>query len=167
MTENPPAEPTRQAIAVRGRSAPGKVTGKLKAAISWMVWGGLPRDEAAAKAGLTPHGLYSALRKNHVKAEYLAECEVLRVSGRARRIHRLEALSEQDENKMAAVQASRALDAMGNDAAATAGTGLRAGLLIVVVDGQGKPLPMQPVQTPPRVIENDPINTPELEDGDR
>src|ERR1019366_1162755 len=153
MTENPPAEPTRPAIAVRGRSAPGKVTGKLKAAISWMVWGGLSRDEAAAKAGLTPHGLYSALRKNHVKAEYLAECEVLRVSGRARRIHRLEALREQDENKMAAGQAARALYSMGNDAPAIGGRGQRSGLLIVVVDGRGRPLPVQPLQPPPRVIE--------------
>jgi hypothetical protein len=40
-------------------------------------------------------------------------------------------------------------------------------MLIVVVDGAGRPLSVQPVQAPPRVIENDPINVHEPENGGR
>jgi hypothetical protein len=137
------------------RSAKGKVTGRLKLALEFMVWGGLKRGEASEKAKLTDDGLRRALKKRHVLAFYLQECETLRVSGRARRIHRLEELSEQNSNMQAAVNANRALENMAEDAAAAAGIVRPAGMLIVVVDGQGRPLPVQPA---PRVIENDPIN---------
>jgi hypothetical protein len=167
MNKNLPAKPTRQKIAARGRSAPGRVTGKVKAAIDAMVWLGLPRDQAAVRAGLVPHSLYCALRKRHVIQASNLECETLRASGRARRIHRLEELSEQNSNMQAAVNANRALENMGDDAAATAGTVQRAGMLIVVVDATGRPLPEQPMQPAPRVIENDPINAHERETADR
>ena len=58
MSENslpstlPTAFPTRQAEAVEGRSKRLPVTGKLKVAIEAMIWEGLPRKEAAAKAEL-------------------------------------------------------------------------------------------------------------------
>jgi hypothetical protein len=94
------------------RSQPGAVTGRLKRAIDLMVWQGLTRDDAALKAGLRPHSLYAAFRKSHVKQHYLSECEVLRVSGRAKRLHRLEELAAQDENRNAAVAAIRAADSI-------------------------------------------------------
>lgn len=103
----PPAIPDDQ----RKQSRKLQVTGRLKVALECMVWEGLKRDDAATKAGLTVHALYSALRKPHVKAEYLAQCEVLRTSGRARRIHRLEEISEATSNLNASVQAIRSLDA--------------------------------------------------------
>jgi hypothetical protein len=93
------------------------ITRKAKDAIDAMVWLGLPRDEAAKKAGLSDHGLYKALRSPPVKAYYLAECEMLRTSGRARRIHRLEAMLEQSDNKAAVINAALALEGMGNDQA--------------------------------------------------
>jgi hypothetical protein len=96
-------KPTRQAAAVAGRSAPLKVTGKLKIAIETMVWSGACRADAAKVSGLTDHSLRSALKKPHVKAAYLAELEVLRLSARARAFHRLVELSEQNDNKGAAV----------------------------------------------------------------
>src|SRR5262249_40548519 len=74
---------TRQAIAARDRSLPGRVTGKLYRAIDAMVWAGSSRKEAAQMAGLSDHGLRQALRRPHVLAFYLSECEVLRLSGRA------------------------------------------------------------------------------------
>jgi hypothetical protein len=94
-----------------------RVTGKVRNAIDAMVWEGLPRSEAAAKAGISEHGLYKALRKPPVKAYYLSECEMLRTSGRARRIHRLEAMLEQSDNKAAVINAALALEGMGNDQA--------------------------------------------------
>lgn len=160
MSENENLPMTRQARAVQGRSTKGHITGKLKVALDLMVHRGLTRDEAATEAGLTPHGLYSALRKPHVKAAYLAECEVLRVSGRARRIHRLEALTEQDENKQAAVNAARALDLMGDDTAATAGIGHRPGLVIVVVNQAGAEQRLAPPDSPgPGMVINHRVET--------
>lgn len=94
------------------------VTGKNRAAIDAMVWQGLKRSDAAKVAGLTDHALYTALTKPHVKAYYNQQCEVLRTSGRARRIHRLEAMLEQDDNKAAVINAALALENMANDQAA-------------------------------------------------
>lgn len=96
------------------KSLPLKVTAKLRTAIDAMVWQGIHRDDAARSAGLTPNALYAALRKPHVKAHYLSECEILRTSGRARRIHRLEEIAEATSNLNASVQAIRTLDAPDN-----------------------------------------------------
>ena len=109
--------PTRQARAIAGRSAPGKVTGKLKLAIEAMVWFGACRADAAKIAGLTDHSLRTALKKPHVKQAYLAELEVLRLSARARAFHRLVELSEQNENRGAAVAAVRTMVLEGQDEA--------------------------------------------------
>jgi len=117
MTDCTVVAPTRQAVAARNRSLPGRVTGKLHKAIDAMVWEGASRKEAAKAAGLSDHGLRQALRRPHVLAHYRAECEVLRTSGRAKRLHRLEQLAEQDENRNAAVAAIKAAEQIGDDAA--------------------------------------------------
>jgi hypothetical protein len=111
------AKPSRQALAIPGRSAPGKVTGKLKVAIETMVWSGACRADAAKIAGLTDHSLRTALKKPHVKQAYLAELEVLRLSARARAFHRLIELSEQNDNRGAAVAAVRTMVLEGQDEA--------------------------------------------------
>lgn len=147
-------EPTRQAIEVRGRSAPGRVTGKLKTAIELMVWQGERRDSAATLAGLTDHGLRSALRKSHVKAAYLAELESLRTSERARNVHALVDVRDASDNAMARVAAAKELERSASEQAPFTGAPMRAGMLIVVVDATGRPFTTQPA---PRVIENDPI----------
>ncbi len=108
------------------------VTRKVKAAIDAMVWEGLKRADAAKQAGLAEHSLYVALTRPHVKQHYLSQCEVLRLSGRARRIHRLDAISEQDDNKQAAVNAIRALDNMAEDEAASTTRRSSPGVTIVI-----------------------------------
>lgn len=115
---------------------PERVTRKVQDAINAMVWFGLPRAEAAQKAGMTEHGLYKALRRPPVKALYLAECEVLRVSGRARRIHRLEQMVEQDDNKAAVVNAALALERLGENIDGSRASTAMPGLQIVIVQGQ-------------------------------
>lgn len=116
-----------------------RVTGKVRTAIEAMVWQGLPRKEAAELAGLSEHGLYKALRKPPVKAFYLDECEMLRTSGRARRIHRLEAMVEQDDNKAAVVNAVLALERLGETQGnANAGHSITPGVVIQIV--QAAPL---------------------------
>jgi hypothetical protein len=140
---------TRQAAAIAGRSAPGKVTGKLKLAIEAMVWGGACRADAAKIAGLTDHSLQTALKKPHVKGAYLAELEVLRLSARARAFHRLVELSEQDDNKGAAVAAVRTMVLEGQDELQRGfggGAAHAPGLVIQIIGAD----------PPPKVIEHDP-----------
>jgi len=111
-----------------------RVTGKNRAAIDAMVWEGLTRSDAATKAGLTDHSLYVALTKPHVKAYYAQQCEVLRTSGRARRIHRLEAMLEQSDNKAAVINAALALESIGTDqATANAAQSVQPGVIIQIV----------------------------------
>jgi hypothetical protein len=133
-----PEQKEPQHVSKSGRKL--TVTRKVRAAIQQMVWHGLKRDEAAAAAGLTDHSLYVALRSPHVKAYYLAECEVLRTSGRARRIHRLEQMVEQDDNKQAVVNAVRALELMSDDdGSAVARANTLPGLQIVIQTGSPQP----------------------------
>lgn len=127
-------QPTRQQLAAQDRSLPGKVTGRLKRALDAMVWQGLKRAEAAQAAGLTDHSLYTALRRPHVKGYYLSECEVLRLSGRARRIHRLEQMVEQDDNKQAVINAARALDYQSDEQVTRGGQLAQPGFIIQVIN---------------------------------
>jgi hypothetical protein len=82
MPENslPTAVPTRQAIEAKDRSQRMRVTGKLKVAIEAMIWEGVPRADAAAKAGMADSSLRFALRKPHVLAHHNAELASLRTS---------------------------------------------------------------------------------------
>lgn len=123
-----------------------RVTGKLKAAIDAMVWDGLPRKQAAAKAGMTEHGLYKALRKPPVKAVYLSELEVLRTSERARNIHALVDVRD-STNQMARVQAVKALEQLSDEQQANAQRVQTPGLVIQIN--------MQPGTAAPAVIDSD------------
>lgn len=112
-----------------------KVNGKNRAAIDAMVWQGLNRRDAAKTAGLTDHALYTALTKPHVKAYYLSQLDVLRTSERARNIHALVEVRDQLDNKMARVQAVKALEQISDDAPANGGGSALPGLQIVIVQG--------------------------------
>src|SRR6185436_9415778 len=101
--------PRTPAEAVVGRSGRLKVTGKLRVAIEAMVFKALPRDKAAAFAGLTEQAVYAALRKPHVCAFYDELLEVLRTSERARNLHTLYEVRD-GTNQMARVQAVRTLE---------------------------------------------------------
>jgi hypothetical protein len=124
MTDTTPFAPptTRQAIEAVNRSYPGKVTGRLRAALLDMVWKGSRRDDAAKANNMSIHGLREALRKPHVKAFYLAELGVLRDSERPKTFHRLCDLRDQDENKNAAVAAAKALEQISDEQTNRPGT---------------------------------------------
>lgn len=153
-----PAEPTSR--------KPG-VTGKVRRAVDAMVWLGLHRDKAAEHAGLAVHSLYQALRRPPVKAYYLDQCETLRTSGRARRLHRLEALAAQDDNLNAAVAAIKAAEQMGEqDVSRTNGGAAQTpGFLITIVNTAALgPSHALPNTRQPATIEAQPIdNTAERE----
>lgn len=126
--------PSRQAIEAKDRSAPLRVTGKLRAAIDLMVWQALTRADAAKQAGITEHGLYSAFRKPHVKAHYLSELEVLRTSERARNIHTLVEVRDQTTNQMARVQAVKELEQSAETQARSTGSLSLPGLTIQIIN---------------------------------
>jgi hypothetical protein len=113
------------------RSSPGKVTGKLKTAIQLMLEG-VKRDDAAAKAGLTSHALYSALRKPHVRQHLASEMQVLRDAARPRAFHRMVQISEQDDNKAAAVAATKALLGVDDEQEQRRSAAPSPGLVIVI-----------------------------------
>src|SRR6516225_8760233 len=133
----PPTVPTRQALEAVNRSYPGKVTGRLRAALLDMVWKRSRRDDAAKANNMSIHGLREALRKPHVKSWYLAELGVLRESERPKTFHRLCDLRDQDENKNAAVAAAKALEQISDEqtnrsSTPTAGPGVTIRILNVV-----------------------------------
>lgn len=135
LTTLPIAEPlSRQQQAAVGRSGKMTVSGKLKVAIDSMVWSGLKREQAATKAGLTPHGLYVAFSRPHVKRYYLEQLDVLRTSARARNIHVLEEVRDQTGNQMARVNAVKALEQISDEPANQASRS-SPGLVVVVVQG--------------------------------
>lgn len=137
-----PAVTTSQLPAKASKDAKiTRVTGKVRAAIEAMVWDCLPRDEAAAKAGISPHGLYKALRKPPVKAAYLAELEVLRTSERARDIHTLNEVRDQTSNQMARVQAVKTKWQIEDGEDAARGKQAVPGLQIVIVQSSAQRIP--------------------------
>lgn len=115
MSELALTQPTPQQIAAVNRSAPLKVTGKLKVALDSMIWHAMTRKEAAEHAGLKEQSLYAALTKSHVRGYYLSQLEVLRTSERARNIHTLAEVRDQKTNQMARVQAVKVLEQISDD----------------------------------------------------
>lgn len=141
MTSAPIAAMSEQAVipVERRRNAPvivpaHRISGKVRAAIDAMVWDGLPRNKAAAKAGISDHGLYKALRSPPVKSYYLGELEVLRTSERARNLHRLTEIRDA-ANNMPAVQAIKTLEQISDDPAVRSPSAPAVpGVVIVIAD---------------------------------
>lgn len=97
-----------------------------------MVWNGTAYDEAGPQAGLTVRTMRLALERPHVLAYLRAQKEVLRESASAKNIHRLVAVRDQDENKMAIVQAVKALEQLGEDAPGAGARSANPGIVIVI-----------------------------------
>jgi hypothetical protein len=112
-----------------------RITARVREAVSLMVWEGLKRDDAAKAVGLKPNSLYVAMRKPDVKSLYLAECESFRLSGKARRLHRLEEIAASDKNLNAAVAAIRVAESLEPDPGLRSGMVTTPGLIIQIVDG--------------------------------
>lgn len=149
-TTLPSGIPTRQATAIEGRSRRGTVTGKLRTALDLMVWEGLKRVDAAAKAGLADSSLRFALRKPHVLQYYRAECTALRESLRPRNVHRLDTIADDSKNDMARVAAVKALEVIADQAAERTPPGgtMLPGLQIVIVNGTPTPTVIGPAPAP-------------------
>jgi hypothetical protein len=147
MSENLPTKPPRQALAISGRSAPLKVSGKLKIAVDRMVHFGDTRAQAAAAAGLKDHSLRGAMRKSHVLAYYRAELAALREGERARNTHALIKVRDKSKNTMAQVQAAKELERSAVEQPPFAGAPTRAGLIFIIQHpAGGAPVVIAPAQ---------------------
>jgi hypothetical protein len=159
----PTAFPTRQAAAIDGRSRRGAVTGKLKAALEFMVWEGLKYQDAATKAGLAASSVRFALRKPHVLQHYNAELAALRTSARALNFHRLDKIADDSKNDMARVAAVKALELISDqaDERQRPGAAILPGLQIVIVNGTSTPKVIgpapfpAPATVPPQAIDHE------------
>jgi hypothetical protein len=151
-TEPQDAVPTRQALAIQGRSRRGAVTGKLKVALDLMVWENKSRKEAAEQAGLADASLRFAFRKAHVMTYYHGELKALRDNLRASNIHRLDKIADDSKNDMAKVASIKALEQISDQADERHRPGMQQmpGLVIVVNTGIGSP----------KVIGPEPIHSP-------
>lgn len=127
--------PSRHQVDAISRSKPLQVTGRLRKAISAMVWQALKRADAATFAGMTDHSVREALRRPHVMAYYRSECEVLRKSTLARNIQTLEEVRDQPRNAMARVQAVKALEQLGDNEPEARARQSLPGMTVVVVIG--------------------------------
>jgi hypothetical protein len=137
------------------RSAPMKVTGRLKQAIDAMIWQGLTRQEAAEHAKLKEHSLYVAFRKPHVRAYYLAELGALRTSARAKNFHHLEKIAAESANDMARVSAVKAMEALEDDVSTRSQHQLQSPGLTIVINSAPIAAPLAPPaieQRPPPLI---------------
>jgi hypothetical protein len=134
------------------RSAPMRVSGRLKRALDAMVWEGLSRAGAAETAGIREHSLYCALKKPHVLSYYLNEIGVLRSSERAKNIHTLAAVRDQTENQMARVAAVKALEPPAAQAQVNVNIAFQAGYVIDLREPEdieaGRPLTIEHVAVP-------------------
>jgi hypothetical protein len=153
---------TRQKLAIEGRSRAGKVTGKLKIALDFMVWEKLTRSEAGKRAGLAEHSMRDAFRRPHVIAYYRAGCDALRENVTAKHIHNLDTIADNSKNDMARVASIKALAQMADEA----DTGRRGavqtpGMQIVIIQAPGKPEP-RVVGPQPFTIEQQPQRAPAL-----
>ncbi|NTG94244.1 hypothetical protein [Rhizobium rhizogenes] len=85
---------------------------RLRKAIEAMVFDGLTRPEAAVIAGMTDHGVRTALTKPHVLA-YLNECqEMLRTSARPRALNRVISLVDKADSDRVRLDAAKYIDGM-------------------------------------------------------
>jgi hypothetical protein len=148
------AKPTRQALAARNRSSPGRVSGKLLVALNSMIWQACTRKEAAERAKMTDHGLWAALRRPHVRQWLSRELQVLRLSERPRNHFALVDVRDHGENAMARVAAVKALEAIDSVEAARGGADsvpLQPGLTIRIVSSSPEPVkPGGVIQHEPR-----------------
>jgi hypothetical protein len=77
---------------------------------------------------------------------------VLRASGRAKRLHRLEELASQNVNRNAAVAANKAAEQLGDESFAGSSVGVRTPGMVIVIENNAAPS----LPAVPRIIEHNP-----------
>lgn len=97
-----------------------QVSGRIRVALEAMVYDGKTVADAATVSGLQRSSLFAMLRQPKYLEAYKGMLKVRRESERARNLHRLAEIRDQDSNMNAAVAATKVLE--GLDAKAPAVT---------------------------------------------
>lgn len=138
------------------RSAPGRVTGRLKAALDAMLWENLTDNEAASKFKITVTAIRLALKRPHV-ARYLREQrQVLHARELGRNSQALIKIRDESANAMAQVAAVREIERIADGETQHPRTPQAPGFVIIVQ--QPGPAMAQPE---PQIINVTPAPTPE------
>ena len=132
-------QPTRTTKGERDGSR--RVTGRVKAAADLMVWEGLEWQAAAGKVGLHVRSMRYALNRPHFRAYLQEQRQVFRAAASTANISRLVSLRDQDDNKIAALQAVRILEDMGGDGASGDAPIRTPGIAIQIVNVSPAALP--------------------------
>ena len=119
------------------RSAPRRVTGRLKHALDLMIWGGddgmpVEWEEAAKRAGLRTRTLRLAIQKPHVRVYLNKQRRAFLGAISAKNISRAAAIRDQDANRMAALGAIKFLED-GGDSSRSAGPVRTPGICIQII----------------------------------
>ena len=102
--------PTAPVDASKERSAPRRVTGRLKTALDFIVHEALEMDEAAKRAGLTTRGVRKAMAKPWVAAYMREQRALLLTELTAGNPHHLRTLRGASPNQMVRLGAVRAIE---------------------------------------------------------
>jgi hypothetical protein len=165
MTDKPSSELTTKQSTTEGRSAPKRVTGKLKAACDIMIWQGKPWNEAALQVKYSTRSMRLSLEKQHV-IRYLRSQRGIRLAALSgENLDALQKARDQKSNPAAAVQAARALESLaseqfGGGSVGMAGGGARAGWIVDVSEPTtaglvivvNHPAPVQPAADEARLV---------------
>lgn len=133
----------QQAGPVDKRKRPRGLTQAVKIAIDAIVFDRCSRAVACEKAGITERALYLALEKSEVAAHWNSSIKVLRTGERARNLHRLAELRDQDENRGAAVKSVQLLEQLDVNDVRPGPEAIRPGLIIHIV--AAGPAPVAPI----------------------
>ena len=161
--------PSRQAIHAKTRSAPKRITGKLKSACDLMVFGDdkLPIytwDAAARHVDLSVRAMRLALEKAHVRKYIRDQQQVFRAAICAANPRRLAQIRDQDENKSAAVRAIQVLERIDEDSEARSANRALPGVTIIIGSPASVTAQQRTIDAKP-LIEHAPISHPP-DDGD-
>lgn len=155
----PPAAKTGHVVTKDGKRkqiAPG-----TKRAIDFMVYEGMPWDQAADAAKVTRRGLRKALELPHVIQYLRQQRQVFRAHAAAANIHRAVQIRSQDDNKTAAIQAIRYLDGISEQESTRAdGRTVSPGVVVTVNVQRG------PAEVDQTVIEVGNAAAPDSQSGD-
>lgn len=136
-----------------------RISAKLREAVRLMVEDGLTRSKAAENAGMTDHGLYSALRKPHVRALRRQMVGDLRESVASQTIGRIDNLAQSALSEHVRLEANKHLASLDPDTSPVQRNEtthrfdgpMGPGLTIIL---------MQPAAQPSEIIDGDAINRP-------
>jgi hypothetical protein len=132
MTDVTISQPSRQAIAGKTASKPGRVTGKLQVACKAIAWEGQELDQAAKTAGLTTRALRLALERRHVIAFLKEQREVFRAYVSAQNIHHAKELRDKTGNAMAKLGAMKYIDQIADAEHGVSGRSSSPGVTIII-----------------------------------